>query len=179
MRRFKQVFVSCTVAVLLSGLVVVTGGCGDQEPAVYQQEKGVAQVAYPQGYRNWTHVKSMVILEGHKYFNAFGGFHHVYANDKAFESLKRGGIFSKGSILVFELHQALTEDNTIAEGDRLVIGVMEKDHARFSATEGWGFEDFKFKGNTVERAVTDARKQCLSCHEDQKTTDYVYSAYRE
>jgi hypothetical protein len=56
---------------------------------------------------------------------------------------------------------------------------MEKDHARFSETEGWGFEDFKFKGDTVERAVTDARKQCLSCHEAQKTTDYVYSVYSE
>jgi hypothetical protein len=146
---------------------------------VDQQEKGAARVAYPEGYRNWTHVKSMVILEGHKYFSAFGGFHHVYANDKALESLKQGGAFSKGSVLVFELHQALTEDNTIAEGDRLVIGVMEKDRARFSETEGWGFEDFKFKGDTVERAVTDARKQCLSCHEAQKATDYVYSAYRE
>ncbi len=25
--------------------------------------------------------------------------------------------------------------------------------------------------------TTDARKQCLSCHQMQKATDYVYSAY--
>ncbi len=56
---------------------------------------------------------------------------------------------------------------------------MEKDSERFPETAGWGFEDFKIKGDAYERAVTDAREQCLSCHETRKTSDYVYSAYRE
>ncbi len=37
-------------------------------------------VPYPEGYRNWTHVKSMVIHQGHPLFDAFGGIHHLYAN---------------------------------------------------------------------------------------------------
>ena len=39
------------------------------------------EVGYPTDYRNWTRVKSMVILEGHVHYDDFGGFHHVYAND--------------------------------------------------------------------------------------------------
>jgi len=40
-----------------------------------QKKKLDDQVAYPQDYRVWSHAKSMAILEGHKYFNLFGGIH--------------------------------------------------------------------------------------------------------
>jgi hypothetical protein len=41
------------------------------------------QVPYPEGYRDWHHVKSMVIEKGHPLYSAFGGIHHLYANDKS------------------------------------------------------------------------------------------------
>jgi hypothetical protein len=138
--------------------------------------KSEAQVSYPEGYRSWTRVKSVVILEGHEHFNAFGGFHHVFANDQALAALEKGKLFTKGSVLVFELFEAITENNTIIEGERKVIGVMEKDPKRFPDTEGWGFEDFKM-ADPNQRSVTDMRKQCLSCHKSQKANDYVYSTY--
>ena len=136
------------------------------------------QVAFPQGYRNWNHVKSAVILEGHVNYGAFGGIHHVYANDGALAALKEGRPFPKGAILVFDLLEEEFEDNAVIEGSRLVIGVMEKDPDRFAATEGWGFEDFK-QGDPRQPSVTDMRGQCLSCHESQKASDYVYSTYRQ
>ena len=135
-----------------------------------------SQVAFPEGYRTWAHVKSEVILKGHKHFEAFGGFHHVYANQTALAALKQGGPFPKGAVLVFELLLAVAKDKAIVEGPRLVVGVMEKDSDRFPESAGWGFEDFK--GGRRERAVTDARRQCLSCHAARKTFDYVYSVYR-
>jgi hypothetical protein len=33
-----------------------------------------SEVPYPEGYRDWRHVKSMVISEGHPLYDAFGGF---------------------------------------------------------------------------------------------------------
>ncbi len=141
-----------------------------------QTREGADQVAFPEGYRSWTHVKSMVIQEGHQYFDLFGGFHHVYGNDLALEALKRGGTFDAGAVLVFELNRAVTENNAVTEGPRLVVGVMQKDPVRFAATEGWGFEDFKGEDRT--RAVTDARAQCLSCHSARRESDYVFSEYR-
>ena len=137
------------------------------------------RVAYPDGYRDWTHVKSMAILPGHRYFEMFGGLHHVYANDEALAALKGGGPFADGAVLVFDLREAIVDGNAVTEGRRPVIGVMERDAVRFAATEGWGFEDFRFVGDTVERSVTDARTQCLSCHDEQQDSGYVYSKYRE
>ena len=136
-----------------------------------------SQVAFPERYREWTHVKSMVILEGHGHYLAFGGFHHVYANDKAVAALKMNLSFPKGSVLVFDLFEERVEDGAILEGSRKVIGVMEKDPDRFPDTEGWGFEDFR-NGDPNQRSVTDMRGQCLSCHESQRASDYVYSRYR-
>ncbi len=135
------------------------------------------QVDYPEGYREWTHVKSMVIEEGHPLYNSFGGIHHIYANDKALKALKKGIAFQEGSVFVFDLLEAKRENNAIVEGNRKVVGVMQKDSKRFGSTGGWGFEGFK--GDSKERVVLDPQKDCFSCHASQKNTDYVFSSYRK
>jgi hypothetical protein len=164
---------------VFSVFIVIIAGCGRHEVTINQKDQLDVQVAYPQDYRSWSHAKSMAILVGHKYFNLFGGIHHIYANGVAFAALKEDKSFPKGSVLVFDLLEAHTENNTVTEGRRQVIGVMEKDSDRFGETEGWGFEDFKFIDGVPQRQVTDARKQCLSCHESQKTSDYVYTTYQK
>jgi len=152
--------------------------CTGEQNSTHHSNENTTEVIYPENYREWTRVKSMVILEGHENYNAFGGFHHVYANDIALGSLKKGEPFPTGAILAFELFQEIIRDRAINEGNRLVVGVMEKDTNRFADTEGWGFEDFKIVGNTYERAVNNAREQCLSCHASQRSSDFVYSTYQ-
>jgi hypothetical protein len=93
-------------------------------------------VPYPQGFREWTHVKSMVIQPGHALFDAFGGMHHLYANKKALAGYKAGGKFADGSVIVFDLLDAKSADNTVQEGARKVVGVMVKDARRYAATSG-------------------------------------------
>lgn len=137
---------------------------------------GDGAVSYPEGYRTWVHAKSMVIQEGHPLYDAFGGIHHVYANDKAAGALKEGGAFPDGSVFVFDLLAADASGGAITEGARKIVGVMHKDAARFAGTGGWGFEGFK--GDGRERAVTDMAGQCFSCHAAQKKTDYVFTAWR-
>ena len=80
--------------------------------------------------------------------------------------------------MVFELFETVSENNTITEGARQVIGVMVKDLDRFQDTKGWGFEAFKL-ANPDKRLVTDMNQQCfLPCHKTQGTNDYVYTRYR-
>ena len=43
------------------------------------------EAPYPEGYRDWHHVKSMVIEEGYPLYDAFGVIHRPCANDKALE----------------------------------------------------------------------------------------------
>ncbi len=137
-----------------------------------------AEVAYPEGYRDWHHVKSMVIQQGHGLYDAFGGIHHLYANRKAIEGY-RSGKFPDGAVIVFDLLEAPSEGGAITEGKRKVLGVMARDARKFAATGGWGFEGFK-GDSKEERAVgSNAAKACFECHAPQKDRGYVFSTLRK
>jgi hypothetical protein len=157
---------SSSVVVLAAAILVVTLAAQ------------TAEVPYPEGYRDWRHVKSMVIGKGHPLFDAFGGIHHIYANDLALKGYAAGK-FPDGSVLVFDLLEARAEGGATIEGARKVLGVMHKDMKRWAATGGWGFEGFKGDSRT-DRAVgaAGAAKACFECHTSEKGRDYVFSRPR-
>jgi hypothetical protein len=137
-----------------------------------------AVVPYPEGYRSWAHVKSMVIEEGHPLYKSFGGIHHIYANAKAMEGY-RAGRFPDGAVIVFDLLEAPRADNAVTEGARKVAGVMHKDQKRYASTGGWGFEGFA-GGDKAQRVVgKEAESACFACHAPQKARDYVFSSLRD
>jgi len=131
---------------------------------------------YPEGYRNWFHVKTMLIEPGHQLENPFQGIHHVYANPNAVEGLNTG-VYPDGSVLVFDLLEYSEKDLTIQEGDRKLVGIMHKNSNMYSSTGGWGFEGFAGNSKT-ERLVHDGGKSCFACHTSEKNTDYVFSRIR-
>jgi Cytochrome P460 len=135
-------------------------------------------VPYPEGYRQWMHVKSMVINAGHPLFDAFGGIHHLYANKKAEQGYKAGK-FPDGAVIVFDLLEAKSADNTVQEGARKVVGVMHKDAKKYKATGGWGYEGFKADSKTERAVGANAATACHQCHTAQKDKDYVFSALRK
>jgi hypothetical protein len=137
-----------------------------------------APVPYPAGYRQWTHVKSMTISQGHALYDAFGGVHHLYANKKA-EQGYRSGKFADGSVIVFDLLEAKAADNTVQEGARKVLGVMHKDARKYKDTGGWGFEGFKGDSQTERAVGKNAATACFQCHAPQKSQDFVFSTFRK
>ncbi|MDX2506109.1 MAG: cytochrome P460 family protein [Gammaproteobacteria bacterium] len=135
------------------------------------------KVAYPDDYRSWTHIKSMTLHKGHPLENPFLGIHHVYGNKKAVTGSKTG-TFDDGAVLVFDLLQYDTKDKASTEGERVLVGVMSKDSAKYKSTGGWGFEGFK--GNSKnERLVADDGISCFDCHTSQKGHDYVFTHWRK
>ncbi len=135
-------------------------------------------VPYPEGYRDWRHVKSMVIEPGHPLHAAFGGIHHLYANAGAVQGY-RSGHFPDGAVIVFDLLEARSADNAITEGPRKIVGVMVRDSKRYAATGGWGFEGFR-GDSTTDRAVgPNAASACFACHQPQKDREYVFSNLRD
>jgi hypothetical protein len=135
-------------------------------------------VPYPEGYRNWTHVKSMTINPGHALYDAFGGIHHLYGNPKAMQGY-RNGKFADGAVIAFDLLEAKAADNTVQEGARKVLGVMRKDAKRYAATGGWGFEAFKGDSKTERAVGPNAATACFQCHTAQKNQDFVFSSVRQ
>ncbi|GAB1232997.1 cytochrome P460 family protein [Ferrigenium sp. UT5] len=151
--------------VLFSGLLAISFG------AV------ATDVPYPNGYRDWHHVKSMVISPGHALHESFGGIHHLYANKKALKGYAKGK-FPNGSVIVFDLLEANDAGNAITEGKRKVVGVMLKDSKRHASTGGWGFEGFKGDSKTERAVGKNAATACFGCHEPQAAHDYVFSTTR-
>ena len=136
------------------------------------------QVPYPDGYRDWRHVKSMVIQPGHPLHESFGGIHHLYANTNARQGYKTGR-FPDGSVIVFDLLEAPVTDNAISEGRRKVVGVMRKDAKKYAATGGWGYEGFG-GGDRSKRVVgANAATACHACHAARKEHGYVFSSSRD
>ncbi len=154
---------------LLAALLLVPAAALAADPA---------PVAYPEGYRDWTHVKSMVINQGHPLFDAFGGIHHLYANKKALQGYKTG-TFPAGSVIVFDLLEAKAADNTVQEGARKVVGVMAKDAKKWKETGGWGYEGFKGDSKSERAVGKNAATACHQCHTQQKDKDFVFSSTRK
>ena len=136
-------------------------------------------VPYPEGFRSWTVVKSLVIGPGHDSFAKRGGIHHYYANDKAVLGY-RTGTFPDGSMVVDEA--VFTKDGEgraggiVFEGDRRFLDVMVKDGRRFEATGGWGYEHFDRDDRTGQLSDSD-RAACSTCHA-KAPTDHVFSRMR-
>jgi cytochrome P460 len=136
-------------------------------------------VPYPQAFRSWQHVKSIVIGPEHPSFETRGGIHHYYANALATEGY-RTGTFPDGSVIVDEGVFTRAADGPAKgitlEGDRRSVDVMVKNTRLYAATDGWGFEHFN--GNE-QTATPDAarRGKCLECHAKAQR-DHVYSQLR-
>jgi hypothetical protein len=135
-------------------------------------------VAYPLDYRNWVHVKTMLVGPQSPFFTSGGGIHHIYANGKAMEGYKTG-TFPDGAILVFDLLDTKETDGVTIEGPRQRIDVMVKDAQRFPTTGGWGFERFLGDSKANRPLTEEHRGQCFSCHEKRKAQDFVFSTFRK
>lgn len=139
---------------------------------------GAAEVPYPAGYRDWHHVKSMVIGPGHGLYEAFGGIHHIYANAQA-KAGYASGKFADGAVIVFDLLDTKSADGAIEEAGRKVVGVMHKDSTKWQSTDGWGCEGFKGDSKTERAVGKNAATACHACHTQQKDKDFVFSTYRK
>lgn len=174
-RRFFSAAVTPATALLATAVVAVALGAVASSQAA--PPAAAAAVAYPDGYRSWTHVKSMWLGPEHGLADPFAGLHHVYVNPAGEAALKAGRDLPDGTVLVFDLFDAKLADHAIAEGPRKLVGVMQKDSARWPTTGGWGFEGFAGDSKT-DRLVTDGGAGCFSCHQSRKAQGYVFTEWR-
>jgi hypothetical protein len=130
-------------------------------------------VAYPDGYRSWTHVKSGILGPEHPNVH-YRGFNHVYANDLA-KAGYRTGKFPEGAEIIVDVIEAVTAENYISEGQRRHMDVMLKDSVRFAETGGWGYAQFE-RDNSPRMLTLEQKKACFNCHAKQK--DHVFSEFR-
>lgn len=132
---------------------------------------------YPEGYRRWVHVKSVLI--GPENPNPRNhGIHHIYANSLAMEGYSTGK-FPDGAVIVFDLLETQTANGVTKEGARRFVDVMRKDSKRFEKTGGWGFEEYNGSNQTDQALSEEQKTACFTCHASQKQKDSVFSSFRE
>ena len=141
------------------------------------QQSATNDVAYPDGYRDWAHVKSALISPAHTSYATNGGFHHIYANAGAMTGY-RTRTFPDGSIVVFDWLEMRDTNGAFEEGARRQTDVMVKDSKRFASTGGWGFQRF-VKDSKTERAAAPSPQQCFACHDRLKRDGLILSTYRQ
>ena len=157
MRRFVPIF---GAALLLAG-----GAAG------VASSQGKVEVAYPDGFRQWTHVRSGYIGPESSAFARFGGMHNIYANSIALEGY-RTGRFPDGSVIVFDVLDTVSIPLSLETTARKFSDVMEKRGGT------WHYSEFRGDSRT-ERSVTtaDGIAQCQGCHTKSKTEE-VFSTFQ-
>ena len=120
---------------ILWGAVVVAIDCVFAAGIVKAESP---KVAFPDGYRSWQHVKSVVVGPEHKSFAAEGGkIFEFYANPNAVEGY-RTGKFPNGSVLVRETLKTIAGEGELKgilrEGERSGLDVMVKDDRVYGET---------------------------------------------
>lgn len=157
------------VLLMISGIVFVSF---KEKPALQTDET----IPYPEGYRDWTHVKTYIVGPKSLAFKFIGGFNHVYANEKAMVGYKTGH-FPNGSVIVSDVIQAKEDSVDIREGRRHHIDVMVRDSIKYADAGGWRFEEFQGDSHTIRLLTAQSRTVCSNCHAKQK--DLVFSEYRK
>jgi hypothetical protein len=155
---------------LMLAALLVTAGFGAEDAPL---------VAYPEGFREWTHLGSVTTEPTEKTRERLphGIIHHIYANAKAMEGL-RTGKYPEGAMFVADWFPLKAKyPGSFEEGARDRTDVMVKD-VRFAATGGWGYDQFKQDSKEIRTVNGAAPNACFECHTKVKARDYVFSKLR-
>ena len=138
-------------------------------------------VRFPNGFRDWFLVNSMIVTKDSPIFKELGGMHIVYVNSTGLSTLKGGGPlpYPDGTIFADDVHESTVDDGAYVEMKKKVVAVMVKDAKKYSTTGGWGFQVWA-GGDPSKPLVPDtahAVQACFTCHRPQKNHDYTFSTY--
>src|SRR5271170_95015 len=139
------------------------------------------EVPFPNGFRNWFVVNSMIVTKDSPDSGQIGGMHIIYVNAKGLPTLKKSGPFPypDGTVFADDVHEFSVKDGSYVEGKKKAVTVMVKDAAKYASTGGWGFQVWA-GGDPTKPLIPDAAhaaQACFACHTPQKAQDYVFSTY--
>jgi hypothetical protein len=138
-------------------------------------------VPFPNGFRDWFVVNSMIVTKDSPISAQIGGMHIIYVNTKGLPTLKTGGPFPypDGTIFADDVHDFSVKDGSYVEGSKKAVTVMVKDAKKYATTGGWGFQVWA-GGDPSKPLIPDAVhaiQACFVCHTPQQAQDFTFSTY--
>ncbi len=139
-------------------------------------------VPFPNGFRDWFVVNSMIVTKDSPISAQIGGMHIIYVNAKGLPTLKAGGPFPypDGTVFADDVHEYSVKDGSYIEGSKKAVTVMMKDSKKYATNGGWGFQVWA-GGDPSKPLVPDAAhatQACFACHTPQKAQGlYVFNLH--
>jgi cytochrome P460 len=138
-------------------------------------------VRFPNGFRDWFVVNSMIVTKDSPISGQIGGMHIIYVNAKGLPTLKKGGPlpYPDGTVFADDVHEFSVKDGSYVEGTKKAVTVMVKDAKKYPSTGGWGFQVWA-GGDPSKPLLPDVAHSipaCFTCHTPQKSQDYTFSTY--
>lgn len=173
-REFRE---RCSMSVLRAGIVVGFAITGIAVCSIAILADATVDVSFPEEYRAWAHVKTVLVGPESNAFSTEAGIHHIYANDEALVGYRTGS-FPDGSVIVYDLLDAVVVQGNTIEGPQRRVDVMVKDARRYPDTGGWAFG--RFTGTDRSRSTLSPELQagCFTCHSTRGDRDSVFSEFR-
>ena len=138
-------------------------------------------VRFPNGFRDWFVVNSMIVTKDSPISGQIGGMHIIYVNAKGLPTLKKGGPlpYPDGTVFADDVHEFSVKDGSYVEGTKKAVTVMVKDAKKYPSTGGWGFQVWAGGDPSKPLLPDDAHSipACFTCHTPQKSQDYTFSTY--
>lgn len=137
-------------------------------------------VEFPEGFRDWFAVNSMIVTKDSAMFSQIGGMHIVYVNATGLPVLKKSWPYPypDGTVFADDVHDFTVKDGVYAEGPKKAVTVMIKDAKKYPDSGGWGFQVWA-GGDPAKPLITPDKVQaaCFACHTPQKAQDFTFSTY--
>ena len=125
-------------------------------------------MAFPRDWESYKHIGSLIITDKN---HPLHGIHHFYMNKKGLKAFETGGKYPDGTVIVDSVYEIKEDGGILNEGKRAFFPVMKK-NSRMTDTDGWEWYAFSPDGKLLDK---EPKKDCLSCHESAKDSDYVFS----
>jgi len=152
-RKMKKIVLSA-IAVLVVATIAMAG-----------TQHGMS---LPHDWSTYRHIGSLIITDKS---HALYGIHHFYMNKKGLDAFSKGQKYPDGTIIVDSVYEIKESGGILNEGKLAFFPVMKK-NSKMKDTGGWEWAAFSPDGKMLDK---DPKKDCLSCHDSVKNSDYVFS----
>jgi hypothetical protein len=153
----KKLFIVITAICFSLGALVVAVSAETQKGMVL-----------PKDWDTYRHIGSLIVTDKD---HPLHGIHNFYMNKKGLAAFEKGGKYPDGTVIVDAVYEIVESGGILNEGKRAFFPVMKK-NSKMKETGGWEWYAFSADGKMLDK---DPKKDCLTCHEGAKDSDYVLS----
>ena len=168
---------------MLPGVALPRAAAQPKAPAALVEFTADGKLKQPVGYRKWVYIGTPLTPNDMNDGEAsFPEFHEVYMDPESFAHYEKTGKFRDGTVLIKELSSVGSKEAPSGkgyfQGEFTGLEAALKDSKRYKDEPGnWAYFSFGHEYPLKKEVAKSAVALCNQCHQDNATTDWVFSQY--